>query len=92
MSRHYINFRDKKYLYFHEFRQEWKKEYPYIHIMICSAEYKKATRLIFKYKDKRYTYYLKDELAEQLSVHTCIIYLMDTLERVWFFDSYCNRY
>lgn len=92
MARHYINFRDSKYLYFHEFRQYWKKLYPEIHIMLCTCEYKKSTRIIFMYKDKRLTYYLKDEVAEKMTLAYCITILKDMLDREWYYDEYCNRY
>lgn len=91
MARHYINFRNNNCLYFDEFRQEWEKSYPHIHIIICSAEYKKATRLIFKCENKRLTYYLKDRTAELLTPHDCVLCLKDMLDREWNYDEYCNR-
>ena len=78
MAKHYINFKDEKYLYFHEFRQEWKKQHPDIHIMICSAEYKQATRIIFKQGDDKLTIYLKDITAEKLTVCQAIVLLYNT--------------
>lgn len=86
MARHYINFRDKKYLYFHEFRQEWNKQHSDIQLSICSAEYKKATRLIFKKGDDKLTIYLKDSTAEKLTVNQLIVHLYYTLVYKWNFD------
>ena len=86
MSKHYINFKDKKYLCFHEFKQEWKKQHPDIHLMICTAEYKQATRLIFKKGDDKLTIYLKDITAEKITVNQCIVHLYYTLVYKWNFD------
>ena len=87
MARHYINFRDKKYLYFHEFRQEWKKQHPDIHLMVCSAEYKQATRIIFKQGDDKLTIYLKDITTEKLTVNQCILLLYYTFVYKSYFDA-----
>lgn len=85
---HSINFKDKKYVSFNEFKEAWRREAPEVHIMIATCEYKKSVRFIFKYKDKRLTYYLKRSLSEKISLHNCICYLEDILIREWEHNKY----
>ena len=84
----YINFKDKKYVSFNEFKEAWRREAPEVHIMIATCEYKKSVRFIFKYKDKRLTYYLKRSLSEKMLIASCICYLQDILIREWERNKY----